>query len=199
MLNGDVWIGLVYTPVAQVHINGLRPHASGLHQDAGLFHLLLQGVSVIGVAGESTCADDQVALERGGNAHLHAKLIRVATLSLGDALHLGRVPAVELGLFALVLLARGLGHQALGLAQRLAQGLLYGQSQGAHLAAHFALQAAHDGALALDDFAHALVLARVGVAPCPVAQHLALFGVGLFEGDSLFLGRLDELGACRLQ
>ena len=90
MLNGDVWIGLVYTPVAQVHINGLRPHASGLHQDAGLFHLLLQGVSVIGVA----------------------------ALSFGDALHLGRVPAVELGLFVQVL------------------------------------------------------------------QHLALFGVGLFEGDS---------------
>ena len=109
------------------------------------------------------------------------------------------MPAVELALLAGVLLAGRLQDQALGLAQRVAQGFLHGQAQGAHLAAHFTLQAAHDGALALDHFAHALVLTGVGVAARFVAQQLALFGVGLLELNALGLGRLDQFGACRAE
>jgi len=51
-----------------------------------------------------------------------------------------------------------------------------GSSVSAHLAAHFALQATHDGGLALDDFTHALVLAGAGLAPCPVADGFLLDG-----------------------
>ena len=40
---------------------------------------------------------DQVALERAGNAHLHAELVRLPGLAFADALHLRRVPGVELG------------------------------------------------------------------------------------------------------
>jgi len=60
-----------------------------------------------------------------------------------------------------------------------------GSSVSAHLAAHFALQATQDGALALDDFTHALVLAGASLEPCTVALHLAFFGVGSFEGYRL--------------
>ena len=54
------------------------------------------------------------------------------------------------------------------------------------------MQAAHDGALSFDDFAHAFELAGMGVAPSLVAQQLAFFGVSLFELDALGLGRLNQ-------
>ena len=136
VLNVDVQVDLVHAPVAQVDIGGFRLHA-------GLFKLLVQCVAVIRVAKESACADDQIALQRGGNAHLHTQLVRGAAFSLGDSIDFWCVPAVELAL-----LAGRLRDQALGLAQRVTQSLLHRQVQGAHLAAHFTLQAAHDGALA---------------------------------------------------
>ena len=37
-------------------------------------------------------------LERGGNAHLHTKLVGVTALAFGDALNFWGVPAVKLGL-----------------------------------------------------------------------------------------------------
>ena len=69
-----------------------------LHQDAGLLQLGLEGVPVIRVAMKRFGPDDEVALERAGNAHFGTKLVRCTRFALADAVHLGGVPAVELGL-----------------------------------------------------------------------------------------------------
>ena len=58
----------------------------------------------------------------------------------------------------------------------------------------------HDhGALAFDDFAHALELTCMGVTPSLIAQQLALFGVGLLELDAIDLGGFNHFDSGRLQ
>jgi hypothetical protein len=151
------------------------------------------------IAGKAPCAHDQVALERRGQTDLHTKLVRVAALALTDALHLWRVPALELGAVVHCLAACRLRDHAFGLAQGLAQGFLCGLAERAHFASHFALQPPDDGALAFDDFAHALELTGMGVMTNPIVQQLAFFGVGLLELNAIGLGHLDHLGPGRLQ
>ena len=103
-----------------------------MHQDRGLLQLLGQGVPVIRVAVKRLGAHDQVALElRGaGDAHLHAKLVRLLGLAFADAVHLGCVPGVELGLAIDGLALAALGVEALGLVQRLGERLPNGLPDG---------------------------------------------------------------------
>ena len=60
-----------------------------------------QRMPVIGIARQRLRMGDELAalavLESGGNADLDAELVRLVRLALADALHLGRVQAVDLG------------------------------------------------------------------------------------------------------
>src|ERR1019366_4893736 len=60
-----------------------------------------QRMPVIGIAGQRLCVDDELAalavLEGGGHADLDAELVRLVRLALADALHFGRMQAVDLG------------------------------------------------------------------------------------------------------
>lgn len=71
-------------------------------------------------------------------------------LALGDALHLGGVPGVELGTHACVLAAARLGGNALGLDQRTVQRLTQCGAQGGGLALDLARHAPQHRTLALD-------------------------------------------------
>jgi len=195
----DVRVVLIHTPVAQVGIDHLRPDAQALHQDRALFDLLVHGMPVIRIAGKASGAHDQVALERHGQAHLHAKLVGVATLALGDALDLRGMPAVELGPVAHRLAATSLCHQPFGLVQGMTQHLLHGQAEHAHLAVHFPLQPTDDGALAFDDFAHPSKLTGMGIATRLETKLTSFLGIGLLELNAMGLGRIDHLGSGCLQ
>lgn len=196
-LNG--WVVFVHTPVAQVGVYHLGLDAHALHQDGALLDLFVHRVPVIWVTGKAPGTHDQIALERHGQTDLYPKLERVAALTLADAIHLWRVPAVELGAVTHRFAAGRLRDQAFGFVQGLAQGFLHGLAEGGHLASHLALQASNDGPLAFDDFAHALELASMGVTPSLVAQQVAFFGVGLFELDAMGFGLLNHFGAGRFQ
>jgi hypothetical protein len=74
-----------------------------------------------------------------------------------------------------------------------------GLAERGHLASHLALQPSDVGALAFDDFAHALELAGMGVAPSLLSQQLAFFGVSLLELDAIGFGRVHHLGPGRRQ
>ena len=144
---------------------GQRGAEAPSYQDGRLLQLLVQGVAVIRIAVERPGTHDQVALERAGNAHLHPELVRLPGLAFADAVHLGRMPGVELGQsiggFALAALV----HDAPGFVQGLTQRMTHGRPDGTGLAVNLALQPSDDGALALDGAAHALELAGMGVAP----------------------------------
>ena len=62
----------------------------------------MQGVPIIGIAGEAARVHNQVALERGADAGLDAKLIGRTSLVLAVALHLWGVPGAEFALAATV-------------------------------------------------------------------------------------------------
>ncbi len=87
----------VHAPVAQVGAQNLGLDAHALHEDGALLDLLVHGVAVIHFTRKAPGSNDQIALERHGEAHLHTELVRVTTLTVNDALHLRRVPAVDLG------------------------------------------------------------------------------------------------------
>jgi hypothetical protein len=195
----DIRVALVHTPVAQVWVHHLMLDAQARHQDGALLNLLMHRVPVIRVADKAPGTHDQIALERHGQTDLHTKLVRVTTLALADALHLWRVPAVELGAVTHRFAAAGLSDQPFGLVQRVSQCFLYGLAERCHLASNLALQPSNDGALAFDDFSHAFELAGMGVTASLVAQQLAFFGIDLLELDAIGFGRLDHLGPDRLQ
>ena len=94
------------------------------------------------------------------------------------------MPAVQLGLFVFGFVAASLGNDPFGFGHTVASGFLHGVAQRAHLARDLTVQAAHDGALTFDDFAHAFELAGMGVTPSLEAQQLAFFGIGLLELDA---------------
>ena len=116
----DIRAVLVHAPVAQVGVHQLEFNALALHHNGALLNLLVHGVTVIRVAWKAPGAHDQIALEPHGQTEFDAKFIRVAALALADALHLGRVPALELGSVVYCLSAAGLRDQAFGLVQGLA-------------------------------------------------------------------------------
>src|SRR5215470_9764412 len=62
---------------------------------------LSKRVAVIGIARQRLCMDGELAalaaLERGGDAHLDAELVRFVRLTFAYAFDLGRVQAVDLG------------------------------------------------------------------------------------------------------
>ena len=68
----------VHPAVAQIDEDRDGRRRAVLHQDGGLLELLGERVAVVGVAGKGTGTHDQVALERAGNAHLHAELVGLA-------------------------------------------------------------------------------------------------------------------------
>ena len=92
--------------------------------------------------------------------------------------HTSQDVAAQLGLYGLLFFAARLGDQPFGFVDAHAQGFLNGLAQGRQLAWDFAVQSAHDGALALDHLALAFELAKICVEPSHVAQKLVLFGVG---------------------
>lgn len=102
----------LHAPVALVHDGrGRRLVRAG--EDAHLLQRLGQRVAVIRVAWHAPHAHHQAFPERGGDADLHAKLIRCPGLTLRDALHLGRMQCVQL-----VLVFGALGQDAARAAQQ---------------------------------------------------------------------------------
>lgn len=97
VLDINVRVVLVHTPVTLVCVHDLESDARALHQDAGVFNLLVQRVPVIRVAWKPSGTNDQVASERDGQPHLVAEFVGEAALALGNAFHLRGVPALELG------------------------------------------------------------------------------------------------------
>jgi len=189
----------IHPRVAQIHKRRCGLDRTVLHQDRGLLELFAQGVSVIRMAMEGPRTHDQVALERAGDAHLDAELIRRSRLTLADALHLRGMPSVELGAALWRLALAALRCDALGLLQRLAQDVAHGLREQAGLALDFAPQAPHDRALAPDRAAHASPLPGVGIASGLAGEVRALFGKGLLEFDPRSLVRCHPLAAGHLQ
>lgn len=131
-------------------------YADVLHEDAGLLQLLIERVPVVRIAVKRPGTHDQVALERTGNAHLHAELVGCPGLALADAAHLGGVPGVELAPAVDRLALAALGHDARGLVQGMAQCFSHRRPNAAGLESDFAAQAGHDGSLAPDGAAQVL-------------------------------------------
>jgi hypothetical protein len=132
-------------------------------------------------------------------AHLCPKLEWGAGLAFAEAVGLRGVPAVQLGLPTLDLLALGLVEDPASLGKGAGHGLTRGPAQRAELAVDLPAQAADDGALALECLAHALVLLGMGVAPSLAAQVAAFLGQGLLELDALVLGGSHQLSPRGLQ
>src|ERR1017187_9464527 len=81
-----------------------------------------QRMPVIGIAGQRLCVDDELAalavLEGGGHADLDAELVRLVRLALADALHFGRMQAVDLGPALSALLGADAPRQAQQVSER---------------------------------------------------------------------------------
>jgi hypothetical protein len=110
------------------------------------------------VTSKGTGTDDEIALGGDRDAHLCGELKRRAGLAFAEAVGFGRVPAIQLGLPALDLLAHGLIEDPACFVQRSFQSIQRSLAQRAELAVDLPAQAAHNGALALDGSTHALVL-----------------------------------------
>ena len=94
-------------------------------------------------------------MQRAGYyAHLDTELVGLARLALADAVHLGGVPGVQLGLLIGTLALPTLGQDALGLLQRFTQRLLDCRPDHTGLGFNLPVQASNDGALALDRLYH---------------------------------------------
>ena len=94
----DLNPGHLHGPIAEINNGGVRLRGTFdvLHQDRRLLDLLGEGVAVVGIAGKGTGADDQVASLGGSNAHLDPEFVRLAGLTLADALDFRCVQGVEL-------------------------------------------------------------------------------------------------------
>ena len=144
--------------VTKVHIHIFD---RGAREDIGLFKWFGQRVTIIGVIGKCSGANDQVSPERSDNADLDTKLVWLSGFALGDALCFFGKPALELVLrlavFALCHNAGGFGHdgidQFFGITGEIAE-----------LAFHGTHELIDNGALALDGLSHALELFRVSIA-----------------------------------
>lgn len=110
-------------------------------------------MAVVGVARHGAHAHHQTFLERGGDADLHAELLRCPGFSLADALHLGCMQRVQL-----VLVLGALGQDAAGALQQILH-LGPGRfGQHVQLAGHLSMHTAHAGAQRAHCAAHALEL-----------------------------------------
>lgn len=123
-----------------------------------MLNLFIEGVAFVRVAGKASGANDECALERGGNSHLHNKLVGVTALAFGDAFNFWGMSAVKLGLFVFgfvfALVVAILSDQAFGFMKCVALRFLYSLDQSVHLARGLPVHAAHDSALSFEHFAH---------------------------------------------
>lgn len=120
MFNTDVRVLLIDTSIAEVNVQ-IFDRAVG--QDAGLFKLLIQCVTIVGVIREASRTKNQITFERADDPDFDTKLVRCSGFALGDHLNLGCMPAVELGYtFGLEML--GLRHQLFRLLQGIQNRLL---------------------------------------------------------------------------
>jgi len=83
-------------------------------QDGDLLQCRSQGVAVIGIAGKAAGADNETAIDGGGEADLGAEFVSHPGLALGDAVDLGLVQGIDLALAL-----RGLLEQATDQPERL--------------------------------------------------------------------------------
>lgn len=97
---------LICTPGNPVHHRRLRFPVSA-REDAHLLERLGQRVAVIRIARHAAHPDHQTLSVRGGNAHLHAELVRCAGPAFLDALDFGSMQRIQL-----VLVFRALGEDA---------------------------------------------------------------------------------------
>lgn len=102
----------LHAAIALVH-DGRGGRLVRAGEDAHLLQRLGQRVAIVRVARHGAHAHDQAFLQRGGDADLHAELVRRPGFSLADALHLGRVQGVQL-----VLVLRALGQDVTGALQQ---------------------------------------------------------------------------------
>lgn len=189
----------VYPPVAQIDEGRRWFWLAVLNQDRGLLQLFVQRVPVVRVAMEGPGNDEKVAVQRAGDAYLHAEFVGRLDLAFANAVHLGRVEGVELALSVGSFALTALGHDAPGLVQGLTKHFAHGLPDDTGLGLDLALQAADDVALVPDSTAHALELEGVSVAPGFATQLVALFGKGLLQIDPSILGCFNQLQSRILQ
>ncbi len=160
-----------------------------------MFDLFVQRVAVKRIAGERPRADDQIAPHTQRNADLCPEFIRVAALAFVDALHLRRMPAVELGLTVLGFPGLALLHDLPRLGRSNVQRCTHRFRDRAGLALDLALQSAHIRALALDRSPPPLDLPRMGIPSGLESQQLAFLGKRLLQFHPMRLGGLDQFAA----
>ncbi|MDR6504195.1 hypothetical protein J2785_007392 [Burkholderia ambifaria] len=148
-------------------------------------------MTVVGIARESACADDQSALLGDRKTRLHAELVRLPGFASVDALDLGRVQ------LALVLWA--LPTDLPRPREPRLQCCLMRFSGRSDLEFDGAQPSTKDRALTYQDPAKPLVLRRMRVAAGASVQSLAFALVGLLERESRALCQLNELCSRHLQ
>ena len=147
----------LHAPVALVN-DGRRGLVIG--QDAHLLQRFFQRVPVVRIARHRAHAYDQPFLQRRGDAHLHAELVRCSGLAFGDAFDFGCVQGVQL-----VFVFAGLREDAAGASEQVADLGLCLRGQRDELSRDFALDSSHPDAQRAQRLLHALELLGVGVAP----------------------------------
>ena len=184
----------LHAPVALVH-DGRGGGLIRASEDTHLLQRLGRGLTVIGVARHGAHAHHRTFLERGGDADLHAKLIRCPGLALGDALHLGCVQCVQL-----VLVFGALGQDAAGALQQILNLGLGCLGQRVQLTGHLAVDAARrtsnqisDLQIALDGlFDQQLSSPPPGDSPIDAAVALQ----GLVSGEAQHSAEDEETSFC---
>jgi len=195
----DVHAGVVaiHPAKAQIDDDLLGRLAGVLQQDAGLFQLLSEDVSVVRIARKGARPDHQAAPVSDSNARLDAEFIRLAGLSLADALDFRGMQGVELVLVLGLLGAERLGAfeqrvQARGRAGRF-------RARCRQLAPDFPQDDTQDRALPFDGTLEALERLGMSVAAGLAPQGLAFPGKGLLGGDADELGGLDDFAPGNFQ
>lgn len=159
-----------------------------------MLQCLGQGVAVVGVARHGPHAHHQAFLQRGGDADLHAKLVRCSGLAFADAFHLTRVQGIQL-----VLVLGSLSQDATGALQQILDLGLGRFGQFMQLSSDFTMDPADPGAQLAQGFAHAFELLGVRVAPDLRGQPRSDAVVVLAQSQPVVFGRFDQVLAALVQ
>ena len=173
-----------------------------LQQDRRLLDLFSQLTPIKRITAKRSRTHHQVAVQRGRNADLGAKLVGRTRLAFVDTGSFRRMPAVDLRrrlalrrVPALYLAGSRLRDKLLRLGQRRTQRLFDRLAQRCHLRLDRGAKLAHDGALTANHLSHPFELPRMGIPPCLKPQTLTLLGEGLLERNLVLFGKFDQLAA----
>ena len=179
---GRAFVVVAFVVVAFVAPIGIGPRDRDTGHGLCLVDGGLQGVAVIGIAGEGLGGQEQALPVGRRDRHLGAELVALVSLAFGDADHFGGMQAVEL-----VVVPRFLDEQPLDQPEQAGEAGLLRRVAG-DLAADVAIDPAEIGAQALELSAQAPVLLGVGVASGLGRRRLGQPGVALAQRQAGRLG-----------